>query len=152
MATKELERAFRDFRLGDPASCAFRSQLAGEKLTKSLLLLFGVQFEKTHEPAVLLGRYLARANVSTDVKKTADELISDELILESQGTLTRYGVETEGMLVAPEKVFTKEKAKTVLETATRCFETYFTILKLLNVSETVSEEVEEAKTVIEKGK
>ena len=66
MATKELERAFRDFKLGDPASCAFRSQLAGEKLTKSLLLLFGVQFEKTQEPAVLLGRYLARAKVSAD--------------------------------------------------------------------------------------
>jgi hypothetical protein len=56
------------------------------------------------------------------------------------------------MLVTPEKVFTKEKAETVLETATRCFETYFTILKLLNISEALSEEVEEAKTAIEKGK
>jgi HEPN domain-containing protein len=110
MAISDLKRIARDFESEDFAAAVFRAQIAAERLCKAIIFLMGLQFKKTHEPTTIIKDLLEEKTLDEEQRKLLSEIISKAKILEDQGTLPRYGLETASNITRPEEIYNRKKA------------------------------------------
>lgn len=136
IALDNLNRAERRMVEGDYPDAIFRLQLSVEEACKAVLEVLGVEVEKTHFPSVRIGMILHEKPMVKELKLDAHQLkllrsiVTHASVLESQGTVPRYGWETEDRIVAPEEVYVREVAEELfsdglkaLQDTVRFFET-----------------------------
>jgi len=107
-AVADLERFLNSLKADDFADAAYRSQFAVEKLNKSILLLLGTKFQKTHEPTKIILDILKDTESRTFNKKTEalfKEVIDYSLLFEEEGTKTRYGLYKDEEYVTAEEIY-----------------------------------------------
>jgi len=120
MSLEDLRRGLARYSEGDYPDAVFRFQLSVENACKSILSFLGIEFEKTHFPSVLIGRLvsdkerLKRLNLSREQITYLTLIISYASSLESQGSMPRYGWESEERLIMPSEVYVEDVAKELL--------------------------------------
>jgi len=120
MSLEDLRRGLARYLEGDYPDAVFRFQLSVENACKSILSFLGIEFEKTHFPSVLIGRLvsdkerLKKLNLSREQITHLTLIISHASSLESQGSMPRYGWETEERIIMPSEVYVEDVAKELL--------------------------------------
>lgn len=111
LAFNNLDKVIKFYEINEFAACVFRIQLSTEQLQKALLVLLGLQFRKTHEPSKILESIESNEHIEIEekflemIKKIAD--LSKNI--EDEGTVTRYGIIVDGVLISPEEKYDKAK-------------------------------------------
>ncbi len=129
MAISDLERVARNLKSEDFAAAVFRAQMAVERLCKAIIFLLGLQFKKTHKPTVIIREFLDEEAVDELQKKIFSEIVSKAKILEDQGTLPRYGVETVSTILRPEEIYDKEKTASLIRVTKAIAEAFIRLLE-----------------------
>lgn len=121
MSLEDLKRGLARYSEGDYPDAVFRFQLSVENACKSILSFLGIEFEKTHFPSILIGRLISdkdrlkRLNLNREQITRLTLLISYASSTESQGSMSRYGWETEERIIMPSEVYTEEVARMLLK-------------------------------------
>jgi len=111
LAFNNLDKVIKFYEINEFAACVFRIQLSTEQLQKALIVLLGLQFRKTHEPSKILESIESNEHIEIEekflemIKKIADLSKS----IEDEGTVTRYGIIVDGVLISPEEKYDKAK-------------------------------------------
>jgi len=117
LAFNNLDKVIKFYEINEFAACVFRIQLSTEQLQKALVVLLGLQFRKTHEPSKILESIESNEHIEIEenflemIKKIAD--LSKNI--EDEGTVTRYGIIVDGVLISPEEKYDKAKTDELLD-------------------------------------
>ncbi|MEM0053520.1 MAG: HEPN domain-containing protein [Nitrososphaeria archaeon] len=123
MCIENLKRGTARYREGDYSDSVFRIQLAVEDACKSILSFLGIEFRKTHFPSVIIAKIISnkqrmrKLNLDAEHVRYLTLIISYASLLETQGSMPRYGWETEERIIFPSEVYTKEVAKELFNSA-----------------------------------
>ncbi len=123
MCIENMRRGKARYCEGDYSDAVFRIQLAVEDACKAILSFLGIEFRKTHFPSVIMGRILSnrqrmkKLNLGTEHVRYLTLIISYASLLETQGSMPRYGWETEERIILPSEVYTKEVTKELFNSA-----------------------------------
>lgn len=129
MSISDLERVTRNFESEDFAATVFRAQTATERLCKGIIFLMGLQFKKTHEPTVIIKNFLDEETLNETQRELLSEIISKAKILEEQGTIPRYGIETATTIIRPEELYDREKTLRLIHVTKDLFNTFIKLLE-----------------------
>ena len=117
LAFNNLNKVIKFYEINEFAACVFRIQLSMEQLQKGLIILFGLQFRKTHEPSKILEsiefnqHFKIEEKILERVKRIA--IISKNI--EDEGTATRNGLIVDNKLITPEENYDKAKTNEFLD-------------------------------------
>lgn len=150
MAISDLERVIRNFESEDFAAAVFRAQTSAERLSKGLIFLFGLQFKKTYKPTAIIKKVLGERQLTETQKKLVSQIISKAKILEEQGTIPRYGVETPTTILRPEELYDKNKTLELIRVASELVDVYIRLLELQNLFPDVQPELRRVKVELSK--
>ncbi|MBO3769380.1 MAG: HEPN domain-containing protein [Thermoproteota archaeon] len=156
MSVEDFRRGITRYLEGDYSDAVFRIQLSVEDACKSILSFLGIEFEKTHFPSVIIGKIISdkkmlkKLGLNKEQIKYLTLIISYASSLESQGSMPRYGWETEDRIIMPSEVYTANVARELLRSA---IESLKNVIRFFNefkgLSEDLSEVVEQLKKVVE---
>lgn len=116
----DLLAAEKLFEAGLYARCATHCQQTVEKSVKAILACFG-RFERSHYISNLLEEKIKTENIS-EWKDTLNRIVEHCRELEPDAVWSRYPGEREGEVWIPEKEYTEDKTKEILEWARFCYE------------------------------
>jgi len=115
LALLELQTALTTFRVDDFSGCIQHCQQSLERAVKSLLAFLGKEVKWTHAPSLELRRgilenpeELQRLALSQDQIELLVDIVTWSASLEGQGTMPRYGWETEERIIPPDEVYGRE--------------------------------------------
>jgi len=126
MCLNDLIRSLARYKEEDYSDAIFRLQLSVENACKSILSFLGVEFEKTHFPSVIIGKLISdkerlkRLNLNRDQIAHLTLIISYASSLEAQGSMPRYGWETEERIIVPSEIYTRDIASRIFELGLNC--------------------------------
>jgi HEPN domain-containing protein len=108
-----LDRVIRNYEVEDYADCVFLIQLLIEPIQKSILFLIGLQFRKTHEPSIIIERYVLSQNntIEENIKNSLLKIANLAKDVEQEETKTGYGVVGDERLITPEEEYDINKTK-----------------------------------------
>lgn len=156
MSIEDFRRGITRYSEGDYSDAVFRIQLSVEDACKSILSFLGVEFEKTHFPSVIIGRIISdkkmlrKLGLKREQIKYLTLVISYASSLESQGSMPRYGWETEDRIITPSEVYTANVAKELLRSAIEGLNNVVSFFnEFKNLPEDFSEVLEQLKKVVE---
>ncbi|MFB0559685.1 MAG: HEPN domain-containing protein [Candidatus Lokiarchaeia archaeon] len=150
MAISDLERVTRKFESEDYAATVYRAQVAAERLCKGIIFLIGLQFKKTHEPTVIIKNFLDEETLEEAQKELLSEIITKAKILEEQGTIPRYGIETPTTILRPEEVYDRKKTLDIIRATNDLVETFIRLLENQKILPEVQSELRRAKNELSK--
>jgi len=130
MALADIKRVIRSYQEEDFADSAFRIQFCCEKILKGLILLYGGQFKKIHNPSIVIkDEILIQYELKDQEKENLLKIIDDASILEDLATTTRYGLEDQGIFIEPESIYTQDSIKNILPPLMNIITTLIEVLK-----------------------
>lgn len=108
---KDIDRVKRSYDANDYADSIYRSQFAVEKLNKSILILFGFQFKKTHTPSKIIGTLLKKKKdiFDADSNKILEKIVDISKKFEKLKTTPKYGFLKNGNLTLPEELYSSSE-------------------------------------------
>ncbi|MCX8189274.1 MAG: HEPN domain-containing protein [Nitrososphaeria archaeon] len=123
MCIENVKRGTARYCEGDYSDSVFRIQLAVEDACKAILSFLGVEFRKTHFPSVIIAKIISnkermkKLSLNTEHVRYLTLIISYASLLETQGSMPRYGWETEERIISPSEVYTMEVARELFNSA-----------------------------------
>lgn len=148
LAIDDLKRSISRYREGDYPDSIFRMQLSVEGACKAILSFLGVEYEKTHFPSVVIGKILSRRRMIKQYslnKGHIERLIHVAMhaaVLESHGSMPRYGWETEERLITPIEIYSGEVALHLLREGLEALNHVAGFFKLFKLPSHLEGEVE----------
>lgn len=68
LASNNIDKVIKFYKINEYSACVFRIQLSTEQLQKALIFLLGLQFRKTHKPSKILEAIENNSNIQIKKK------------------------------------------------------------------------------------
>jgi len=156
MVLDDLRRSISRYSEGDFPDSIFRMQLAVENACKSILSFLGVEYELTHFPSTIISHLLSdksafkRYGFKKEHTNYLLQVITYASSLETQGSMPRYGWETEERIILPREIYDENLAKMLIRDGLLALKNVSKFFKLFELPGDVRTEVEKLNHEVER--
>lgn len=156
MVLDDLRRSISRYFEGDFPDSIFRMQLAVENACKSILSFLGVEYELTHFPSTIISHLLSdksafkRYGFKKEHTNYLLQVITYASSLETQGSMPRYGWETEERIILPREIYDENLAKMLIRDGLLALKNVSKFFKLFELPRDVRTEVEKLNHEVER--